>query len=98
MEPINYMASVAKDVSFSNAQQPAQLIDLIAKSGAAVLVLIAITTISVYKPWGKIKQNELPGKIRTWRFYLLTGLALLLILFFTNASLWRWNGQALIKL
>ncbi len=89
MQPISFLAGVATDNSFSNAKHTAQLIDRIAKAGAAVLVLIAITTISVYKPWGKIKfrfdnsnQRDVTyRKTKSWVFYLLTGLVILIILF-----------------
>lgn len=89
MQPINFLAGVATDNLFSNAQHTAQLIDLVAKAGAAILVLIAITTISVYKPWGKIKfrSNSNIQKDVTYRktkslgFYLLTSLVILIIIF-----------------
>lgn len=58
MQPISYLAGVAADPSFSNSQYTGQLIDIIAKAGAAILVLIAITTISIYKPWGKIQLTQ----------------------------------------
>jgi uncharacterized membrane protein YjgN (DUF898 family) len=57
------------------------------------LVLVAITTISVYKPWGKIqlaKQNSnqadyiVNDKKKTKKsgsFYLLIGLAVLIVIF-----------------
>jgi hypothetical protein len=54
MQPISYLGEVA-------AQNPIPLEDLrnlririIADAGAAILVLVAITTVSVYKPWGKM--------------------------------------------
>lgn len=92
LQPIRYLADAAADASFSNAQQAGQLIQLIAKAGAAVLVLLAITTISVYKPWGKTpfagKGNPLLAKQvngknakKPWVFYLLAGLLGLLIIF-----------------
>ena len=91
MQPISYLAGVAKDASFSNSQHAGQLIDLIAKAGAAILVLIAITTISIYKPWGKIKltqsnnnqsiniQDQIKNK-KPWTFYLLVGLICLVLI------------------
>jgi hypothetical protein len=82
MQPISYLASVAKGPSFSNSQNAEQLIDLIAKAGAAILVLLAIATISVYKPWGKIRfrqldnnqQTNMQGQKKSVRFYLLIAL------------------------
>lgn len=92
MQPINYLSGIAKDASFSNTQHAGQIIDLIAKAGAAILVLLAITTISIYKPWGKIQvvQNnnqyiKMQGKEnkvkKSWTFYVLIGLISLIIIF-----------------
>ena len=61
MQPISYLAGVAAGSSFSNSQQSEQLIQLIEKAGATILVLLAVTTISVYKPWGMI-QFGMPRK------------------------------------
>ena len=90
MKPISYLAGVAADASFSNTQHSGQIIDLVIKAGAAILALLAITTISIYKPWGKIKygqQNSQSGQIqiqknipKTRRSYLLIGLAILIVL------------------
>ncbi len=83
MQPINYLAGVTSDSSFSTSQHTEQLIDLISKAGAAILVLVAITTISIYKPWGKIKlaksntnqSRNIQDKIKkSWTFYALIGL------------------------
>ena len=58
MQPINYLANVATQTSFSNSQYAGQLVEIITKAGGAILVLVAITTISVYKPWGKIQRTQ----------------------------------------
>ena len=91
MQPISYLASVAIEPSFSNTQYASQIIDIISKAGLAVLVLVATTTISVYKPWGKITRNQFNNekeivlqdkkkkKKKSWTFYLLIGLALLIL-------------------
>lgn len=88
MQPISNLAVAARDASFSNSQQSAQLINLITKSAAAILVLLAVTTISIYKPWGKIQlskqnnnqSNNMQGdNKKTWRFYALIGFGLVLI-------------------
>jgi hypothetical protein len=93
MKPISYLAEVAADPSFSNAQQSGQVIDLITKAGAAILVLLAITTVSVYKPWGKIQwaqnnniryvhvQVEGTKAKKAWTFYALIALAVLVLIF-----------------
>lgn len=81
LKPISYLADVAATSSFSHSQDLSQLIDLIAKAGAAILVLLFITTISVYKPWGKIQLTESNYKQvidlmnkRSWKFYALIAL------------------------
>ena len=93
MQPISYLAGVATDSSFSNSQHSGQLIDLISKAGAAILVLLAITTISVYKPWGKIRlaqtdNNQIINmgtteriQRKSWTFYTLIGLVFLIVIF-----------------
>jgi hypothetical protein len=79
MKPISYLAGVATAPSFSNSQNSVQLIDLIVKAGAAILVLLFITAISVYKPWGKVQFAGLQGK-RSWKFYALIALIGLVLL------------------
>lgn len=92
MQPISYLAGVATDTSFSNSQHSGQIINLISKAGVAIIVLLAITTISIYKPWGKIQvnqnnnyninmqDNETKQK-KSWTFYALIGLVSLIIIF-----------------
>ena len=90
MQPISYLAGVAADPSFSNSQYAGQLIDIIVKAGAAILVLIAITTISIYKPWGKIQltqrsnsqlniQANVNKSKKSLTFYLLITLGILIL-------------------
>ena len=92
MQPISYLSGVAADTSFSNTQESDLRIQLIADAGAAILVLLAIITISVYKPWGKIKSrlhnnyeensaidNKTIIKKKSLRFYLLMGIAILIL-------------------
>ncbi len=89
LRPVSYLAGVATDPSFSNSQHSGQLINLIAKAGAAILGLVAITTISVYKPWGKIQfrhldnnqQTNMQHKEKSLSFYLLIILISLIIVF-----------------
>lgn len=92
LQPINYLAGVATKASFSNTQQSEQFINLIAKAGAAVLVLVAITTISVYKPWGKVQfatqsknqvnniQNDKNKNAKPLIFYVRIALVVLLLI------------------
>jgi hypothetical protein len=90
MQPIGYLAGLAADTSFSNNQESGLRIQLIADAGAAILLLLAITTISVYKPWGKIKpglrnnqqQNDVTDKKpnkKSLRFYSLIAIAILIL-------------------
>ena len=93
MQPISYLAGVATESSFSNSQYSGQLINLISKAGAAILVLLATTTISIYKPWGKIQlaqtdKNQLINmgateriQRKSWTFYTLIGLVCLVVIF-----------------
>ena len=53
MQPISYMADVASGAELSNSEFRGLRIQLIADAGAALLVLLIVTTISVYKPWGR---------------------------------------------
>ena len=81
MQPISYLSGIAIKPSFSNSQLAEQLIDLIAKAGAAILVLLAITTISIYKPWGRIQLTTENKK--AWTSYIviaIIGLILLIII------------------
>jgi hypothetical protein len=90
MQPISYLAGVATETSFSNSQYAEQLLDIITKAGAAILVLIAITTISIYKPWGKMQltqnssnqfnmQDDIRKSRKSWTFYALIGLGVLIV-------------------
>lgn len=75
MQPIEYLAGLAKNADSANTASPAATIELIAKAGAAILALLFIMTISVYKPWGKIvitSKASLLAKVqhnKTWSSY-----------------------------
>ncbi len=93
LQPISYLAGVAANTSLTNIQEPGLQIQLIAVSGAAILVLLAATTISIYKPWGKIKfamgdinkeifvQGNKATSKKSFGFYILIGLAILVLFF-----------------
>lgn len=92
MQPISYLANVATETSFQNSRYAGQLLDIITKAGAAILVLVFITTISVYKPWGKIQLKQTNNTLvpiqdntnkskRSWTFFLLVGLGILILFF-----------------
>ena len=84
MQPISSLAVSATETPFSYTESSSQIIDLIKKAGAAIIALLFIVTISVFKPWGKIqKRNE--GVVKespksSFKLYSLIGLAILILL------------------
>jgi hypothetical protein len=86
MQPISHLAQVTSQMVLEQDQLKDLRIQLIADAGVAILVLLAITTVSVYKPWGRVQFGiSLPGfKATTKRsmgFYLLIGFIVVVILF-----------------
>ncbi|MGI8584013.1 MAG: hypothetical protein ACR2KX_17590 [Chitinophagaceae bacterium] len=91
MQPISYLAGIAADTSFSNTQEFGLRIQIITQAGAAILVLLAATTISVYKPWGKIQLGlsnanktisiQKGSSKKLWGFYIIIVLISLVIIF-----------------
>lgn len=86
MQPISYLADVATQKVFGYDELRGLRVRIVADAAAAILVLTAITTVSVYKPWGKIQFGlSLPSfKATTQRpmgVYLLIGLAVALMIF-----------------
>ncbi|MBA2455119.1 MAG: hypothetical protein H0V48_01050 [Nocardioidaceae bacterium] len=62
-QPISYVARVAAETTLSSADLRGLRIQLVADAGAALLVLLVTTTLSVYKPrgmtpYGRRKQHE----------------------------------------
>lgn len=95
MQPIRYMADMVSGATLSDADLRGLRIQLIADAGAALLVLLIATTVSVYKPWGltaygQRKLTELQKKVsgrkttlkKSSLFYILFGLIGLVILMF----------------
>lgn len=95
MKPISYIAGIASQTTLSNPELLGLQIQLIADAGAALLVLLVATMLSVYKPWGRsryglrkqLEQNKQVTvresiKRKSWVFYLLLGLIALVILMF----------------
>jgi hypothetical protein len=63
MRPISLIAGVAAETALSSADLRGLRIQLVADAGAALLVLLVATTLSVYKPrgmtrYGRRKQHE----------------------------------------
>lgn len=86
MQPISYLAKIASETPLTLGELTAMRIRLIADAGAAMFVLLATTTISVYKPWGKIQlgfrvPNFIPTTKKPLGIYLLIGFMAVLILF-----------------
>jgi len=95
MQPISYMADMASGMTLSDSDLRGLRIQLIADAGAAMLILLIATTLSVYKPWGvtpyglrrlKEQQKRAPNRRLTlkksWLLYILIGLICLVILMF----------------
>ena len=88
LQPIEYLAGLAKQSDFSNNGNSGHVINLIAKAGTAVIGLLFITTISVYKPWGKValasgshKYSKDMQQKKGWSSYALYGLIALIVIF-----------------
>ena len=63
MEPISYLAGAAGATTLSSAALRGVRIQLIAHAAGGMLVLLAATTLSIFKPWGKTPYGRLaPGK------------------------------------
>ncbi|MGV3631289.1 MAG: hypothetical protein ACO1O6_08785 [Bacteroidota bacterium] len=90
LQPIAYMAGIASTGGILHNETGVRM-QLIADSGGALLILLTIITISVYKPWGRIKprlQNKTEENIlgknekgmkKPWKTFLIIGLILLLV-------------------
>jgi hypothetical protein len=86
MQPIGYLSKMASETILSATDLRDLRIQLVADAGAALLVLLATTTISVYKPWGKIESwLSIPRFKSTTKkplgIFLLIGFILVVILF-----------------
>lgn len=69
MQPISHIAGVAGESTLSSVDLRGLRIQLVANAGAALLVLLVATTLSVYKPqgmtrYGRRKQREQPTESR----------------------------------
>jgi hypothetical protein len=95
LEPIGNMAETAmtSTSTLSNIENRGLREQLVIQAAAAFLILLAITTISVYKPWGKISFDRRTGEAakkgnkinieKRGRMYLLIiviGLILLIVI------------------
>ena len=58
MQPTSRLAGVAAATTLSGADLRGLRIQLVADAGAALLVLLVATTLSVYKPWGLTRYGQ----------------------------------------
>jgi hypothetical protein len=94
IQPISHMAEVAKETTLSSVDLGGLRLQLVADAGAALLVLLAATTLSVYKPWGMTSYGQrkerdqyqslrsIPTNSTSWRLYVLLGLIGVVLLLF----------------
>ena len=71
MKLIGYVAGVAAETTLSGADLRALRVQLVIHAAGGLLVLLAITMLSVFKPWGmtaygrhKVSQADLPSRPR----------------------------------
>lgn len=88
MQPINFMAGIVLTGSLTTTEHRGVQVQLIVDAGAALLVLLATTTISVYKPWGmtlygaiKLRKKVPKQASKSKNLYVVIGLIILAILF-----------------
>lgn len=86
MQPISYLAHVATQKISASDELKSLRVRIIADAAAAILVLVAITTVSVYKPWGRIQFGlSLPTFKSTTKKpigkYLAIGFAIAILIF-----------------
>lgn len=104
LQPISIMADAVSGNVVPDLNIRALRVQLLADAGAALLMLLVTTTISVYKPWGmtgygKRKLNEQGKRVpdrrsinKPWLLYVLLGLIALVILMFIG---WHLAGGGL---
>ncbi|HSC40407.1 MAG TPA: hypothetical protein VLD19_21130 [Chitinophagaceae bacterium] len=92
MQPISRIANIALTTTLPDIELRNLRIQLVFDAAAALLVLLVLTTISVYKPWGRttygLRKERERGVVRKpttgkpWGLYVLLGLiGLVMVLF-----------------
>ena len=66
MQPVSHVASVAADTTLSSGDLRGLRIQLLADAGAALVVLLVATTLSVYKPQGRTPYGRKQDEQRTF--------------------------------
>ncbi len=85
LKPISDLATAANNATLPSELHANEVINLISKSGAAILALLFITSISIYKPWGKINNKyytntiDMQKNTSKTKIYLFVGLGILLL-------------------
>ncbi|WP_222840656.1 hypothetical protein [Hymenobacter sp. BT190] len=101
MQPVTYLAEVAAKTNLSANDLRRLRLQLLADAAAALVVLLAATAISVYKPWGRIgkwrQQQQAHAQAvaaghatalpMPWGRYLLVAGLVLLLLFVVGKHL-----------
>ncbi|GAB3309425.1 hypothetical protein LJY25_20345 [Hymenobacter sp. BT175] len=101
MQPVTYLAEVAAKTNLSANDLRGLRLQLLADAAAALVVLLAATAISVYKPWGRIgkwrQQQQAHAQAvaaghatalpMPWGRYLLVAGLVLLLLFVVGKHL-----------
>lgn len=83
MQPITYLAEVASKKILSYSELRGLRVRLIADAGVALFVLLAATTLSVYKPWGRTRLASKTVQVKnksSWGLYVLLTLIGALVL------------------
>ncbi len=88
MQPITFMAGIVSQGPLMGTEHRGLQIQLVADAAAALLVLLATTTISVYKPWGmtfygldKLKKRSDQQNRKSKGRFIVIGIIVFVILF-----------------
>jgi hypothetical protein len=58
VQPIGHLARVVSDATIARGELGGLRIQLVADAGAALVVLLVATTLSVFKPWGRTRYGR----------------------------------------
>ena len=82
LQPIDMLSNAFIKDGVDRVTASQNIISLISKAGLAAITILLLTTISVFKPWGKrIKNNpKMKMKKKSTSFYILIGLVALILI------------------
>ena len=68
MQPIGHLARVVAETTLASGDLAGQRIKLVTSAGAALLVLLVATALSVFKPWGMTpyERRRQHGPLQSW--------------------------------